>query len=259
MYKKYTLLSYLTALIKKSGLRSALGTLFGNYGVARTTMIRIPDARAIYMAIPKCANSSMKAMIAGIVHDAYPDIPYCEQWPPRMFNDEAVTELLRERNILIYHNELDAYKDHCIFCVVRNPWDRLLSAYAEKIIKYADRPLPGFFDIYGDRFSHGMSFEKFVEAVFSIPDTFANHHFSSQFHLVFCKKKQRLIPNRIIKIEHFPKAIDELLAEIGVTGCTFPHLLRSDRVHYRDMYSTYTRDLVRQRYASDIITFGYEF
>jgi hypothetical protein len=260
MHKRYTILSLFAASLKKNGLRAALtAAVRTDHGLARPKIISIPGTRALYIAVPKCANSSMKALIARIVHDTHPDIPFCDAWPPRMFNDDSNRNLLRDRKILLDRNELTTYTGHCIFTVVRNPWDRLLSAYTEKILKYSDKPLPSFFDLYGNRFYHRMSFEAFVEAVFSIPDEFANHHFSSQVHLLRRRDCQELVPGRILKMEDFPGAIDDLLAELGLAGYKFPHLLRSDHANYRDMYSPYTRDLAARRYHDDIAAFGYAF
>ena len=148
------------------------------------------------------------------------------------------------------------------FAFVRNPWDRLVSCYRDKIAgEVADFTgmaesgvaycLAGF-----DAFSAGMDFAAFVEAVAGIPDEDADEHFRSQ---------HRFVPNVGVdfvgRYEALESDFAHIARKIGLpAGTTLPRLQANPAsADYREFYTPRTRELVARRFAEDVARFDYAF
>ena len=160
------------------------------------------------------------------------------------------------------------YGGFFVFAFVRNPFDRLLSCYTEKIMEGARNPedvgrrtplAPREGET--DTFYKGMPFPEFVAAAAGIPDEEADPHFRSQY-LCVTDWKGDLIPDYVGRFERLKEDFAHVAAEIGAPGLELPHRLRSKNrlgEHYRDAYDEETRKLVEGRYARDLELFGYSF
>jgi hypothetical protein len=153
------------------------------------------------------------------------------------------------------------------FGFVRNPWDRLVSCYLNKILPEPGIPMPTFVDgipatfhRYG-LFRAGMSFGDFARAVASIPDDDADDHFRSQ-HRFFEHRGRPLAIDLLARFEDAPAAFDEVIARLGLPIAAVPHAKRTpDRRPCADYYrgDPALVELVGQRYARDVERFGYRF
>jgi hypothetical protein len=156
------------------------------------------------------------------------------------------------------------YKDYFKFAFVRNPWDRLVSCYTDKIKKIAKHANSsaerGAFANYKGQgnFHAGMNFADFVRAVCAIPDATANRHFRSQ-HTFLIGPGGNLLTDYAGKLEESAQTFPFVLSKLGLDPRTLPQLNKSTR---KDNRSYYTDDLIRlayQRYQRDIELFGYDF
>lgn len=159
----------------------------------------------------------------------------------------------------------DEYQDYFKFSFVRNPWDRLLSCYSEKI---RDDKLNnnnftnGVANSIGKHgvFRSGMSFEDFVDALNTIPDHKADPHFRSQYALL-SNKAGELFLDFIGRFENLEEDFDKVCNLAGMSKTNLPHKNKSPmkKANYVDYYTEKTRDFVFQRYAKDIEVFEYKF
>jgi hypothetical protein len=160
---------------------------------------------------------------------------------------------------------LKKYSDYTRFCFVRNPWDRVVSCYTNKI--HADKEYNDQWYTngvatpllrYGETFKGGMKFEAFVDAINDIPDHQADDHFKSQY-LFVTDNTDTLLVNFIGKFENFEFDFNCLYQKIGLPPITLPHMLKSTRKNYKSYYNSNTKRLIGKRYTRDIELFRYDF
>lgn len=170
---------------------------------------------------------------------------------------------------LVKRLEQNDFRDYFKFVFVRNPFDRLVSSYTEKIVG------PGIWN-RGQGSEHirkGMTFEKFVEAVHAVPDEKTNPHFRSQ-HVSLLKPDGGLFPEFVGRFESLDRDFAYVAKKLNVPGLELPHANRSKRhaqpkffslrsfrrnKAYRDYYDNHTRSLTEERFARDLELFGYSF
>lgn len=207
--------------------------------------------KAIYFLIPKVACSSLK----------------------KRFAEELGIEIISRRIEDDIHfinfpfavkTNMDKYQDYFKFAFVRNPWDRVVSCYKNKIksnknfsnFEYEDGVYADFVKYH--KFRAGMAFEEFISAVNSIPDEDADTHFRSQYTFI-TDKKGELMVNFVGKFENLNDDFLYVAKEIGLSPRKLPKLMKSDRGNYRAYYDAQMEKIVYQRFKKDIDIFGYEF
>ncbi len=169
-------------------LRQVKGRVAGQlYGVADSLpwrrRILLKPYRAIYISVPKVACSSFKTAFAdllGVSLERAQGDPHRVRYPSPV-PIEALEPFL--------------YPGFYRFAFVRNPWDRLVSCYRDKIrnevggyTKFTIRPGVANCLARFDAFEAEMPFDAFVAAVASIPDSQADEHFRSQ-HTFLANRK----------------------------------------------------------------------
>lgn len=197
--------------------------------------IVVPELRLVFVPTPKAANRSIKAAIRCRLDPEFRGDPH-HGWR------YTPVALMRDN-------------DFFRFGFVRNPLDRLLSSYTQKIVHYGrDRAMPLEFWRYGKAFHPDMSFADFVHAVAAIPDRLADIHFRSQH--TFFYHRGRLMADFIGRYERLDEDWEHLRRQFGFDA--LPHLNRSSHRDYRDAYSPELARVAARRYRQDIALFGYE-
>lgn len=148
------------------------------------------------------------------------------------------------------------YKDLLRFSVIRNPWERLVSCYKDKIFYKTEENT--YFVRVNPQFSRGMSFPDFVDIVINTPDRLADFHFCSQLYLLYGFDGYFPL-NYIAEMGELNQHIETIKAKTGVPLDTFPHLNPSKKRSYTDYYTPDLIEKVRERFRIDIDFFGYEF
>lgn len=198
----------------------------------------LPECNAAYVEIAKVACSSIKIFIADML-----GIPLRDGNP-------HVTKLPAARLA-------DVPSGYFVFAFVRDPWDRLVSCYRDKLggepgefTHLKARGVAACFSRF-EQFYAGMRFADFVSAVAEIPDIAADEHFRSQH--TFLTERVDFIG----RFERLDADFSHVLARLGIEGRLGHHQASARGMDYRNFYTPATTDAVAQRYAEDIDRFGY--
>lgn len=228
------------------------------------------EANFVYFVVPKVACSSIKTALLSLF-DLDADGPGREDDAP----DPDVHRLFAGSGYQINKNQLarrmnrGEFDGYFKFAFVRNPWDRLVSCYANKVMDakgtaFGDPPFRNLPSEKGSRLYRGMPFAEFVEAVYEIPDEESNMHFVSQYRVVCDQGDDRQI------MADFVGRFENLAADFAVVAerigggkrLELPHKMRSanrESRPYTGFYDDRLRDLVHERYREDVEIFGYSF
>jgi len=225
--------------------------------------IKYDNPNFIYFSIPKTGCTSVKWSIANFF-DINVD-------PKKGIHSTKLNsiEVLSKRDL----------PTHFKFAFVRNPWDRVVSLYNDKICKYYDKICkkynydnnfitkkkiirqdfddPYFGLKYTDVFYAGMSFKEFVKKICSISDDDANKHFKSQYTFIYDKNGDIAV-DFLGRFENFEKDFNYISSKISNDFVMF-HKNISKHEHYRAYYDEVTQKMVEERYEKDLRLFNYKF
>ena len=149
------------------------------------------------------------------------------------------------------------YKEYYHFVFIRNPWDRLVSCYNNRIKNLTPPHYSVYGQTYGNQKFDSMSFTDFVRFVNKVPNYLCDVHFVPQ-HCCFNQEEM----NFIGRFESFEEDVYRLL-DIIVPNHKELSIKRlnssDDDKHYREYYTDETRDIVARKYRRDIELFNYKF
>ena len=219
--------------------------------LAHEYSIALPAYRAVYIDIAKVASSSIKTYIAAVLElDNLSGNPH---------------EIVFSKPSQLASTGAQLFPQQYSFTFVRNPWDRLVSCYRDKICgevggftQLADNGvahcLAGF-----PEFQAAMSFTDFVQAIASITDVRADEHFRSQADYV-TNAEGSLAVDFVGRYETLAEDLDQVARHLRLPdNIVLPRLQAAPAASYIDYYTPATRDLVAGRYARDIELFAFRF
>jgi len=207
----------------------------------------------IYYEVPKAACSSIKLFIGtidGIIENL-----------PRNVHSLPIPKLS------LPEARLTLYKDYFHFTFVRNPYDRLLSCYIEKVyepgsglrnrpFKFPNGEFNEFLRHYGQLEFRKMSFGDFIQFVTRVPNRHCNKHFIPQHCLLNLD-----VLDFIGHIENFDQDFLYVRKQIGLSDdIPQPQKMNASKhSHYQSYYNDKLRKMVACKYARDLEIFNYDF
>jgi chondroitin 4-sulfotransferase 11 len=225
-----------------------------NSGVrAQGGAILLREHGAVYIEVPKVACSSIKITLAsllGIDLEAVRGDPHKVRFPAPASRQSGPT----------------LYPGLFSFAFVRNPWDRLVSCYRDKILGEVSNftsfhPARGVayclarFDVFRAR----MSFDEFVKAVAALPDEEADVHFRSQ-HTFVTNTFGDVAIDIVGRFETLALDFQRVCEKLGLPSLTLPRVQGANTARrYTQYYTLRTRSIVASRFREDVTLFGYHF
>lgn len=131
------------------------------------------------------------------------------------------------------------------FAFVRNPWDRIVSCYFQKIVTKKYPLFQACFD---------KDFEFFIDYINRLDVSKANAHIRLQ---------TKLIPVHLCdfigKLDHFEEDLKYVTDVIGIKMPLLSCKNKSEHAHYSTYYNDRTRQIIAEKYKEDIDAFGFTF
>lgn len=191
--------------------------------------------KCIFVHIPKCAGVSInKALFDNLGGGHHSAMDY---------------QIIYGRSI---------YESYYKFTFVRNPWDRVFSAYNflkeggfdEKDKTWAEKNLLEY-----------DTFDKFICEWVNARNINTKNHFVPQYKYI-CNAAGKVIVDYIGKFEKIQEDYEHIVDKIGVTA-TLHHKNRTmsmnKELNYTEFYTEKTRRIIRDVYKKDIELLGYGY
>lgn len=144
-------------------------------------------------------------------------------------------------------------KEFFKFTLVRNPFERVVSLYRNKIEKKDDKFFQFKWYLLGF-IGAEISFNKFVSKIAQIDDKYAEDHIISQYRIIDrCSGGIDFIG----KLENIDEDLSEVFDRQDIPKMK-TQVNSTGKYDYRSYYDKETADLIFERYKEDIVRYGYE-
>lgn len=191
------------------------------------------DNHCIFVRIPKCATRSVSKALFG--------------------NFAGGHRSLREYQKVFSPEEFSTYFK---FCVVRNPWDRLASAFfflqrggISDEDKIWIRKNLSMFDSFDDFVNHGLRLENIQ----------SYDHFRPQVDFITLNNTNEIGVDFIAYYENLNKDFERIRNRLDINAELLTLNINSSKRDYRSYYSEKMIQIVADVYKKDIDLFGYDF
>ena len=152
---------------------------------------------------------------------------------------------------------LPSYKNKpYVFTFVRNPWDRLVSAFF--YLNEGGRNISDKADSKKYLRKYQGDFETFIKEGIAEGKALEQLHLKPQSVWV-CDNEGKLLVDYIGRFESLQEDLDRISKEIGIPFKPLAHTNGSTHKHYQDYYTNETRAIVAKAYKRDIELFNYDF
>ena len=200
----------------------------------------IPKTNIVFVGMPKCGNSS--------ILDSFRVFLDGEESKPKLPQTAFLNYSLSKKDV--YNRRSEFF----IFSISRNPYDRLVSHYFDKVNGTKLHPR---LERFG--FTHKMNFQDYCQVLKNKFLQINDLHLRPQFEISF--HRRCFLPNYVIKFERLNsdfKFIASYVKEMYSKDITLPHLNPSRRSPVSHVVTdTEAKDII-EIYKRDFNFFGYD-
>jgi chondroitin 4-sulfotransferase 11 len=202
--------------------------------------IRLNYNEVVFMHIPKTAGSSVINLV--------------EKYHFTLINHD-----LRNEKFESLKQYLDRRKKKpFVFTFVRNPWDRVLSAYSYLIKGGTNEHDKNDRDKYINGYNLD-DFNLFIKKILIKKNILKQIHFRPQHHWIY--NEEMCLCDHIAKYNHesLQSKIDIICRLTNVPQFVIPQINISSHAPYTEIYDEESKEIVAEVYAKDINLFNYSF
>ncbi len=221
---------------------------YRNYDLDPLEYIILPNERLIYLVISKSACTSIKITL-GKKYNIFS-------------KSENGLDIHSNPNWIRKFRQINKeFKDYYKFTFVRNPFERLVSCYNDKVI-YEEKNKEKkkyYFKDYPYLIKPNISFQEFIDIIIKIPDFLSDRHFRSQSSSIFSNKRINI--NFIGKVENIKKDWENISKKFNFDSKIVHEnksLFNKKENYYFQYYNKIIAQKVYKRYKKDIKHFNYE-
>ena len=168
--------------------------------------IRMKRHNLLYGRVPKAANSSIKAALCRLLSELPPK-------GTKTTSDKFWQHETNQETELITLGRARSYRlSHFSFTFVRNPFDRLVAAYNNKVVENDEPPMP----MQNMGITHGMTFDDFLDTLIETPIRLYDVHVLPQNQLL-CINNQ-IVPKFVGRVEQINEHWAELRSILARKG-----------------------------------------
>jgi hypothetical protein len=194
--------------------------------------------RFLFVHIPKTAGNSIQSVLRDYSEDQLVALRKEQDGIERFGLRNPRYKLKKHSTLREYYDALgdEQFRDLCKFTCVRNPWDRMVSYYftpTQNLETWNRKKFRGII-------SKTVSAADYLRLDNGEGDPFANVDY-------------------IMRFESLADDFRVVCTTIGISPSSLPQYNRSNREHYSKYYDDELRELVRNRFATEIERFGYTF
>ena len=153
--------------------------------------------------------------------------------------------------------DYEKVKNAWSFAFVRNPWDRLVSVYHNKVETSLE---PCFQQHPSYNIVAGMSFHAFIKQIEKIgePPEWWDAHIRPQWHST-CNYSGKVVLDYVGRFENYNNDLQHVQKQIHLEPIRPRVLNTTKREHYRHYYNHISSRVVAKIYEQDIDLFKYSF
>lgn len=200
-----------------------------------------------YIQIPKVATRSIQECLAQFY------VEQNELIQPKEWDKEKIKDIEKLTASHMTQKKLQDVAEQCfIFAFVRDPYERLYSAYKNKVLQPASGNGKNIFSNHG--VTLGMSLGDFVDIVCEIPDEKIDRHLKSQSW--FLTYEERVIPNYIGRLECFEEDWSILSKKFNLPVPEHRNKAISGEIA-STKFSSLMKEQIWRRYERDFVLFAY--
>jgi hypothetical protein len=144
---------------------------------------------------------------------------------------------------------VNKYKNYFKFAFIRNPWDRFVSAWHQKVVEN------NLFNFSEDMLPKMRVFENFVDFVIENTNVeICDPHLRLQSRLIDLNNIDYLG-----RFEKFNENLEEVMKVLDINADIEKKNASVGRKSYREYYTNSTRDKIAKIYRKDISLFNYDY
>ena len=162
-------------------------------------------------------------------------------------NADEVDVEYKHHDVRFYFANFKEFDDYFKFSIVRNPWDRLVSAYNfyKNSMKLIDFTFEEFIEKIGNK-------ESMLDSI-----SFIDYAIKPCFHKI--RIKGNIVVDFVGKFEKLQEDFDYVCERVGMESVKLPHVKKTKHNYYSEYYTEKLIDIVEEVYVSDITRFDYKF